>query len=180
MNPFISPKPTFLLENFNRHKWVIWISCKQNQLYSLYPLIYWIIHYLFSAPSVTVRSSLFSSVASKKARLSTSSVAERAAKEMKRYLGEDPVGLEYNPLQWWRPRAQLYPHLAILVRKSWCLPASSVRSEEVFSVAGDILRPKRARLLPENVNKLVFLSENITEKSPADEDSSESESEEFE
>jgi len=38
--------------------------------------------------------------------------------------------------------------------------STSVRSEEIFSVAGNVLTEKRNRLLPENLDKLVFLHEN--------------------
>ena len=49
-----------------------------------------------------------------------------------------------------------YPLLAHLVRMVWSLPATSVCLEQVFSAAGNVLTKKRARLLPENVDKLVF------------------------
>lgn len=83
-------------------------------------------------------------------------------------MAEDPIAVEDDPLKWWRIRATIYPNLAMLVKKTWCIPASSVRSEEVFSVAGDILRPNRARLSPENVHMLVFLAENIGETKTQD------------
>ena len=53
-----------------------------------------------------------------------------------------------------------YPILAKLIRKFWCVPATSVRSEELFSAAGNMLSQKRNRLLPENLDKLVFLCNN--------------------
>ena len=40
--------------------------------------------------------------------------------------------------------------------------ATSVPSERLFSVAGNIVSAKRAALLPENVEKLVFLHENAS------------------
>ena len=46
--------------------------------------------------------------------------------------------------------------MARLARRYFSIPATSVRSEEIFSVAGNILSEKRNRLLPENVDKLVF------------------------
>ena len=81
--------------------------------------------------------------------------------ELRRYQEEDPIDLDANPLEWWKARLVQFPLLAKLVRKVWSLPATSVRSEEVFSAAGNVLTKKRARLLPENVNSLVFLHENM-------------------
>ena len=42
-----------------------------------------------------------------------------------------------------------------------CVPTTSVRSERVFSIAGQVFNAKRACLLPDNVNVLVFLAENV-------------------
>ena len=39
--------------------------------------------------------------------------------------------------------------------------ATSVSSKKLFSTAGNIVNSKRAALLLENVNKLVFLHENM-------------------
>ena len=48
--------------------------------------------------------------------------------------------------------------MAHLGRRYFSIPATSVRSEEIFSVAGNVLSEKRNRLLPENVDKLVFFA----------------------
>ena len=48
-----------------------------------------------------------------------------------------------------------------MARKYLDLPATSTPSERVFSIAGSIVNKKRACLLPENVNMLVFLYENL-------------------
>ena len=41
------------------------------------------------------------------------------------------------------------------------IPATSVPAEHAFSEAGHIVNQKRSCLLAENVNKLVFLAENL-------------------
>ena len=56
----------------------------------------------------------------------------------------------------------ILPNLAKLAQKYLGIVATSVPSECLFSVAGNIVRTKRATLLPENLDKLVFLHENIT------------------
>ena len=81
--------------------------------------------------------------------------------ELRRYQDEETIDLDANPLVWWKSRMCQYPLLAQLVRMVWSLPATSVCSEQVFSAAGNVLTKKRARLLPENVDKLVFLHQNI-------------------
>jgi hypothetical protein len=48
-----------------------------------------------------------------------------------------------------------------IARKYLCIVATSVPSEQLFSTAGNIVSEKRACLLPENVNKLVFLHVNL-------------------
>ena len=41
------------------------------------------------------------------------------------------------------------------------MPVTSVLSERAFSISGHIVRAKRACFLPENVQMLVFLAENL-------------------
>ena len=48
-----------------------------------------------------------------------------------------------------------------MAQKYLGIVASSVPSERLFSTAGNVVDAKRAALLPENVNKLVFLHENL-------------------
>ena len=53
------------------------------------------------------------------------------------------------------------PHIASLARKYLCIPSTSVPSERAFSCTGNIVNVKRSCLLPENVNKLTFLANNL-------------------
>ena len=90
---------------------------------------------------------------------STIPATERAKTELSRYVGEDSTGK--NPLQWWSEHSSRYPTLNQLALKYLCIPATSVPSERAFSIAGHIVNEKRACLLPETVNMMVFLAENL-------------------
>jgi len=50
--------------------------------------------------------------------------------------------------------------LAKLAKKYLPIPATSVPCERLFSTAGNIVNKKRSCLTPENVCKLVMLTEN--------------------
>lgn len=81
--------------------------------------------------------------------------------EIQCYQHDTVAELNDDPLKWWSTRELQYVNLAKMVKKYLCMPSTSVRSEEVFSTAGNVLTHKRNRLLPENVNRLVFLHENL-------------------
>ena len=85
---------------------------------------------------------------------------EEIKSELHRYKLEEPLDLESDPLKWWLQRHTTYPHISKFLQGVWSLVATSVPSERVFSVAGNVINEKRSRLLPENVDKLVFLFEN--------------------
>ncbi len=65
-----------------------------------------------------------------------------------------------NPLDWWRQQADIFPHLAVLVKKWLAIPASSASSERTFSSAGFIGNKFRSRLLSSRIDELVFLHKN--------------------
>ena len=80
--------------------------------------------------------------------------------ELQTYLQDIEINHNLCPLEWWKTRQQKYPRLAKIAKKYLCIPATSANSERVFSTAGNIVNPKRASLLPENVDLLVFLYKN--------------------
>ena len=73
----------------------------------------------------------------------------------------DGSSSEEKPLVWWKTYESQLPLLAKLARKYLCIPATSVPSERSFSTSGHIVNAKRACLLPENVDMLVFLAHNL-------------------
>ena len=54
-----------------------------------------------------------------------------------------------------------YPLLVKLVKVVFSVPAASSKSERVFSVAGNVVTPKRANLNPEKVEDLVVVKCNL-------------------
>ncbi len=65
-----------------------------------------------------------------------------------------------DPLPWWKEHERRFPILARLARRFLCTPATSVPSEHLFSVCGNIVTQKRASLTPSSVGLLAFLTEN--------------------
>ena len=60
-------------------------------------------------------------------------------------------------LTWWKEHAAQFPYLSQLARRYLAMPATSASVERLFSVAGQIVTAKRARLHPDTVTLLVFL-----------------------
>ena len=87
----------------------------------------------------------------------TTSMDGKAKNEIQKYLCLDATA--DNPLKSWLENNKHFPLLGRVAKKYLCTSATSVPSERAFSVAGYIVNEKRACLLPENVNMLVFLSE---------------------
>ena len=55
----------------------------------------------------------------------------------------------------------IYPSLAKLSKKVFCVPASSALVEKVFSASGNICIPARCRLKPKTLEKLTFVTRNL-------------------
>ena len=86
---------------------------------------------------------------------------EIAHQELQRYLADLVHPDHLHPLSWWFDNVKRYPTLAIMARKYLCICATSVPSERAFSLAGHIVNERRASLLPETVNMLSFLADNL-------------------
>ena len=65
-----------------------------------------------------------------------------------------------NVLTWWKENKKHFPHLFKLVRSNLHIPATSVPSERIFSLAGYIVCDRRSKILSKNVNKAIFLKTN--------------------
>ena len=87
---------------------------------------------------------------------------QKINKEITSYLDHPVLKPDTDPLVWWRDENTRFSNLANLAKRYLCICGTSVPSERVFSSAGHINNNLRNRLLPENVNKLVFLSKNLS------------------
>lgn len=75
--------------------------------------------------------------------------------------------LETSCLSWWlkfeteSKDKKIQLALCRIARQYLTPPPTSTNCERLFSVAGQIMDEKRARILPENLEKILFLRENI-------------------
>ena len=68
--------------------------------------------------------------------------------------------MRIDPLVWWSDKEHEYPCLYYVAKKYLAIPATSVPSERIFSLAGFIVRKNRTNLFPEHVNQNIFLEKN--------------------
>jgi len=66
-----------------------------------------------------------------------------------------------DPLVWWANHKKEFPELATLAQQFLSPPPSNASSESVFSIAANISCKERSKLLPENIEKLLFLRCNL-------------------
>ncbi len=76
--------------------------------------------------------------------------------EIALYASQTRIHRSENPLLWWQENKKQLPRLAALAQTYLGALATSVASERLFSTAGQILSSTRSRLLPDNVEKLLF------------------------
>lgn len=80
--------------------------------------------------------------------------------EVNRYLDERVIRMKEDPLQWWYLNKNIYPILAKVVKKNFCMVATSVPCERIFSKTGLIITDRRTRLKTQKVQQLIFLNAN--------------------
>lgn len=81
--------------------------------------------------------------------------------EIDKYLSENLLNRQQDPLKWWSDRKKIYPRLYEMVLRRLCVPATSVPSERVFSKAGLVLNTRRTRLTTDKIEKILFIQSNI-------------------
>ena len=84
---------------------------------------------------------------------------QQISNEIERYREEQVF--TKDPLHWWKNNSFKYTYLSRVAKRLLCVPASSVPSERIFSLAVIVLAMQRANLAPENVDKILFLNKNM-------------------
>ena len=97
----------------------------------------------------------------KRGRTENRLAKNKLRKEMERYEGFVTPGKHVKILHWWKQHEAVLPLLASLAKKILAIPASSSKSERVFSTGGNIVTAKRNRLSPKNVESLIVIKENM-------------------
>lgn len=75
-------------------------------------------------------------------------------REVDKYLNEKYLDRKKHPLLWWHERRFIYPHLYGNILKRFCIVATSVPCERVFSGAGQMISQRRKLLKPNRVSTL--------------------------
>ena len=84
-------------------------------------------------------------------------------REILRYEAFSLPSKSVDVLMWWKGHEKVLPLLSGIAKKVLTVPASSSKSERVFSVGGNIVTSKRNRLAPSKVENLVIIKENKTQ-----------------
>jgi hypothetical protein len=96
------------------------------------------------------------------------STSTMESSELDRYL-ELPIDEEIDPLLWWQAHSSEFPIVSDMARDFLTIQATSVASEQAFSVAGNTITKTRNRLLPETVRACLcmksWLSNNLIKMS---------------
>ena len=83
-----------------------------------------------------------------------------ARKEMKRYETFSYAHKDVDILKWWKSHEKVLPNLSKVAKKELTVPASSAKSEKVFSTGGNFVTKKRNRLGVKKVEELIVVKEN--------------------
>ena len=85
----------------------------------------------------------------------------KCTKELDHYVALPLLARGDDPFQWWEKTHETLPLLSKLSSKYLSAPPSSVESERLFSICGNLYEPTRNRLCPENGETLMFLHYNL-------------------
>ena len=105
-------------------------------------------------------SSVFGTSISSLSTSPRTSESDRIKHEVDMYMQYPTLDIDESPLEWWKLEAGRMPLLSTVARKYLSVCATSVPSERVFSIGGNLVNAKRNSIKPDKVNKLIFLASN--------------------
>ena len=91
----------------------------------------------------------------------TSSTEMEIKKEITTYLSFPLYQKDEDPIGWWKVNKDSLPQLSKMANKFLCAPPSSVESERLFSIGGNVYTPHRNSLKPEAGERLMFMNYNL-------------------
>lgn len=77
--------------------------------------------------------------------------------ELQLYLSLPPVDADIDPLKWWRTNELQFPKLARIACDYLAIPATSVPSEQCFSISKNLITDNRNRLLGKTIRACMCL-----------------------
>ncbi|XP_029427881.1 zinc finger BED domain-containing protein 1-like isoform X2 [Rhinatrema bivittatum] len=81
--------------------------------------------------------------------------------QLENYIVEPLCKRSTNPLCWWRNNENRFPAVAKLARQYLAIPATAVAPERAFAAANTWLEHRRAVLMPEHLDQILFLNQNL-------------------
>ncbi|XP_065642568.1 uncharacterized protein LOC136074192 [Hydra vulgaris] len=69
---------------------------------------------------------------------------------------------DFPILDWWKLHSNTLPELSSLARQNLAIPASSIKSERVFSSGGNVVRSSRHNLHPEKVEQIILSEKTLS------------------
>lgn len=66
-----------------------------------------------------------------------------------------------NVLDFWKKSEHVFPNLSSVARILMALPLTTAKSEGAFSIAGNLIRDKRASITPTRVEKVLCIHDNF-------------------
>lgn len=88
------------------------------------------------------------------------SATNSAIIEVQRYLEVDFLPRHCDPLKFWREESINFPNLSVVVQENFCVLATSVPCERLFSKAGLAITDRRNKLSAKKAENLLFLNTN--------------------
>lgn len=77
--------------------------------------------------------------------------------ELQVYLTLPTIDGQIKPLEWWKINELQYPNLARMARDYLAIPATSVPSEQCFSISKNLITNNRNRLLGKTTRACICL-----------------------